>query len=415
MNNIVIVKSSKDDRTITYINIDLLLKKLAFERLCEFNFDVSLFFSKQFQVLISFSTLMSKIKNLFNFYTKNMCIITLKIVFPRGIILFLNTVIKFNNCILSSEDLTELKEFYKKIKNFPEASESGIAIKEMNDLINFLIQITLLQIKPAVYQNFLEQLGKARNPLIPEKISKYFDVTEWSESEFAKQLTLYTDYFFKKIEPKELLSSNWTKKDKFLLSPNVMRMIDRFNKICNWVCEEILSYDHKTNRVRAISKFIKIANFCQMINNFNDCVNIITALNNLSIKSLKKTWTILLKNPEISNMFKELNFLCSYTKNYENIRNEISMVKGQPCIPYLGLYLKELAFLDEGPKYINANNLINLEKLQKVGEKIEEIKEFQSNYYVFVPVTKLSFLADPKPKKEETLLQISSKLGKLAK
>jgi hypothetical protein len=121
---------------------------------------------------------------------------------------------------------------------------------------------------------------------------------------------------------------------------------------------------------------------------------------------------MVLKNVEISNILKELTFLCSYTKNYENIRNEIALVRGQPCIPYLGLYLKELAFLDEGPKYINDKNLINMEKIQKVGEKLEEIKIFQSVPYVYLPVTRLAFLADPQPKKEEILLQISSKLGK---
>ena len=332
--------------------------------------------------------------------------------FPRGIIILLNKLIICNSESLKYENLVELKEFFRKVKNYPEALEPELKIKEVLNHLNLLITNSLTNTKTGLYQNFIEKLNKVKNPIIPEISSKYFDVIDWSELEIAKQLTLFTHFLFMKIEMKELLSSNWTKENKYTLSPNVLKMIQRFNNLCNWVCEEILSYDCKVNRARAISKFIKIASFCQSINNFNDCVNIIAALNTLQIKSLKKTWSIVLKNSEIVNIFKELNSLCSYTKNYENIRNEISLVKGQSCIPYLGLYLKELAFIEEGPKYINDKQLINLEKIERVGIKLEELKEFQSYPFIHLPVTRLAFLADPKPKKEETLLIISSKLGR---
>jgi hypothetical protein len=340
--------------------------------------------------------------------------VLIDIAFARGVISFLNRICenRIHKEILTFENLRVLKKFYETIPEFPEGAEPELKIKEVLLEINFQIKMCLTNQVYGTYYKFTEEFKKGLNPIIPDKHSKFFDIIDWSEIEIARQLTLVTQYIFMKIDTKELVSSNWTKAEKYISAPNIMKMIDRFNLISNWINEEILSYDNKDNRCKAIIKFIKTASVCQSFNNFNDCINIIAALNTSPIKSLKKTWQVVLKSTEITHLFRQLNNLCSYSKNYANLRAETACAKGQPCIPYLGLYLKELAFLDEGPKYVNENNLINLDKIYKVGEKLKEIKEYQSKPYIFLPVARLAFLAEPQPKIEEVLLQISSKLGK---
>lgn len=312
---------------------------------------------------------------------------------------------------MTLENLISIKKFLVDICRYPEAAEIDFKIRESIGSATYQMKLLLTNQTLGTYFKFTEEFKKAKNPIIPEKPPKYFDIIEWSEIEIARQITLATQYIFMQIQSTELVSSNWVKVEKYALAPNIMKMIDRFNLLTNWINEEILSYDKKTNRAKAITKFIKIASVLRSFNNFNDCINIVAALNTTPIKSLKNTWQVVLKNQETDNLLKSLNTLCSYSKNYHNIRAETSStIKGQPCIPYLGLYLRELAFLDEGPKYIDEKNLVNLDKLYRVGEKLIEIKEYQSIPYVFLPVKRLAFLAEPQPKSEEVLLQISSKL-----
>jgi hypothetical protein len=56
-----------------------------------------------------------------------------------------------------------------------------------------------------------------------------------------------------------------------------------------------------------------------------------------------------------------------------------------PCIPFLGIYLQDLTFIEDGnPDIIKqSTNLINFAKQQKSAEVIREIKQFQSPPYIF--------------------------------
>jgi hypothetical protein len=63
---------------------------------------------------------------------------------------------------------------------------------------------------------------------------------------------------FKKIAPKELLSLSWSKKDKELKSPNVLKMIGRFNEVSNWICVLILTELDVKKRALIIKKIIQI-------------------------------------------------------------------------------------------------------------------------------------------------------------
>ena len=103
--------------------------------------------------------------------------------------------------------------------------------------------------------------------IIPEKIEKVFDIFNWDPKEIAHQITLYTQYIYREINCQELLSGGWTKKDKIQKSPNVTKLIERFNKITQWIMEEILSYDNSNDRAKIIEIFISVANELKNINN----------------------------------------------------------------------------------------------------------------------------------------------------
>ena len=58
-----------------------------------------------------------------------------------------------------------------------------------------------------------------------------FSLLHFHAEEVARQLTIVDQELFIKILPKELLNQAWTKSHRHETSPNVMNMIDRFNKV----------------------------------------------------------------------------------------------------------------------------------------------------------------------------------------
>jgi hypothetical protein len=238
--------------------------------------------------------------------------------------------------------------------------------------------------------------------------SGHFNLMEWSEVEVARQITLITHYMYKSIQLKELINSQWTKVDKHKLAPGVTKMIDRFNKLSLWVSEEILAYDKAKFRAIMIEKFLKVALELKTLNNYNDCLSIITALSSFPIKSLLRSWRRI--SFESVRIWKELTAMCCIAKNYLALREEVDKSKEGPCIPYLGLLLKELAFIDEGPKYVKDKSLINVDKMRKVSRVLQQFLSYKQFDYFFKPVFKLAFLAEPCPVTEEQLAAISEKL-----
>jgi hypothetical protein len=181
--------------------------------------------------------------------------------------------------------------------------------------------------------------------------------------------------------------------------------------------EEILSYDSSKDRARIIEIFISVAEELRNMHNLNDCFAVITTFNHLCIKRLKRTWEKVKEYAK--NKQKELSNLCSILKNFENIKNEFLEYKNnikdinevqEGCIPYLAPYLKDLAFLEEGHKYLNENKLINIHKIIFVGKIIKNIKDSQMFVYSYKPVYCLSILSDPDPLDDDELTDLSEHL-----
>lgn len=113
---------------------------------------------------------------------------------------------------------------------------------------------------------------------------------EQPEEEIARQITLMDFDRFKRIHSRECLNQNWSKHKH--LAPNVLKMIEGFNRMTNWVQIEILSQSQIGKRVLMLKKFIKIAEHLKALNNYNSLYAIHVALHSNSIFRLKKTWAV---------------------------------------------------------------------------------------------------------------------------
>nr|XP_025118152.1 ras-specific guanine nucleotide-releasing factor RalGPS1 isoform X3 [Bubalus bubalis] len=210
-----------------------------------------------------------------------------------------------------------------------------------------------------------------------------FDVLKVTPEEFASQITLMDIPVFKAIQPEELASCGWSKKEKHSLAPNVVAFTRRFNQVSFWVVREILTAQTLKIRAEILSHFVKIAKKLLELNNLHSLMSVVSALQSAPIFRLTKTWAVLLLflgllgamcgpgrrnvdshgarsslsvtqglsvtpllNRKDKTTFEKLDYLMSKEDNYKRTREYIRSLKMVPSIPYLGIYLLDLIYID---------------------------------------------------------------------
>uniref|UniRef100_A0A8B9F7C8 Ras-specific guanine nucleotide-releasing factor RalGPS1 n=1 Tax=Amazona collaria TaxID=241587 RepID=A0A8B9F7C8_9PSIT len=142
----------------------------------------------------------------------------------------------------------------------------------------------------------------------------------------------------------ELASCGWNKKEKHILAPNIVAFTRRFNQVSFWVVREILTAQTLKIRAEILSHFVKIAKKLLELNNLHSLMSVVSALQSAPIFRLTKTWALL--NRKDKATFEKLDYLLSKEDNYKRTREYIRSLKMVPTIPYLGIYLLDLIYID---------------------------------------------------------------------
>ncbi|KAH3760399.1 cell division control protein [Pelomyxa schiedti] len=207
--------------------------------------------------------------------------------------------------------------------------------------------------------------------------------------EAARQLTLMEWEEFRKIKPREFFGLAWQKKDAAIKAPNLCHFITWFNKVGKWVLCSVLESDQGAKqRELTICHFLAIAKECMDLGNLNGMMEITAAVGNSAVMRLKKTWT-----PLLAEKYREFEGLID--KNFKAVRS-MAMNKS-PCIPYMGIFLSDLTFIEEGnPDVVpDSPGLINWSKMKMTAKVLKEIQRHQSVPFVLQPVTSVqAFISD---------------------
>lgn len=185
-----------------------------------------------------------------------------------------------------------------------------------------------------------------------------FDVLKVTPEEFASQITLMDAPVFKAIQPEELASCGWNKKEKHILAPNVVAFTRRFNQVSFWLVREILTAQTLKIRAEILSHFIKIAKKLLELNNLHSMVSVVSALQSAPIFRLSKSWALISRKDKTT--FEKLDYLTTKEENYARMREYIRSLKMVPCIPYLGIYLLDMIYIDSA--YPASDSIIETEQ-----------------------------------------------------
>ena len=327
------------------------------------------------------------------------------------LILFIDLHEKYSKETLTNEIINKIQNFYKSILEIYDVKNKyrediDYSNKILNNITkSHILKRTKTHGRRYEYSEIVLNKSLLANKIRdPNKPLSFFNILDYDSKDIANEFTRISYHIFSRIQPKEFFKGVFTKKNKNVTSPNITEIANRFNQLSFWLIEEILCYDYGNDRGKVIEKFIDIANELNNLNNFNDCMSLVSGLGQMIISCLAKSWKYVSK--ESNTVLEKLKKIMHFQDNYKNMRIKIDecLRNNKPYLPFLGLYNKRICYLEEYGPYVKDNSLINVDKIVLVQQVLEQFYKFKYKKYDFVRSTLKEFsifqCLDPSPEEE---------------
>lgn len=210
-------------------------------------------------------------------------------------------------------------------------------------------------------------------------------ILDFDPLELARQFTIKESRIFCSILPEELLATEWMKKSGSMAF-NVRAMSTLSTDLANLVADCILQPEDPKKRATIIKQWVKIANKCLELANYDSLMAIICSLNSSTIIRLKRTWDLV--SSKTKALLEQLKGVVDVSRNYAVLRQRLQN-HVPPCLPFVGTYLTDLTFVDVGNQTTRqltcegveeSKSVINFDKHMKTAKIISDLQRFQIPY-----------------------------------
>ena len=204
---------------------------------------------------------------------------------------------------------------------------------------------------------------------------------DFEDEEIANQLTLKEFMSFSEIRVTELLDQAWNKPDLIHQSPNVLKMIDQFNKTSRWIAGLILEPTKPKERAKRLEKIVNVAEHLLRLNNYQTTMSIIGGLNSASVLRMK---ILRAQSGKALEKLQMIEQTMNSELSYKTYRGQIKHA-APPVLPFIGVHLSDLIFIEDGnPNFLmgqGGRELINWEKRAMTYRVIAEVTGYQGEGY----------------------------------
>ncbi len=157
----------------------------------------------------------------------------------------------------------------------------------------------------------------------------------------------------------------------------------RADQVSYWVASNILCQKSASTQLRAVNRFILIAQWCEQMGNYNSLMEILGGFHLWAVSRLKRTWNL---EKKYQILMRHLEAMMSPNANYANYRKILAkraaaLEAGVPTLPYLGLFLKDLTFIEDGNADMIDDKRLNFDKIAMIGNTLRCIQAYQNVDY----------------------------------
>ncbi|KAL6060136.1 RasGEF domain containing protein [Balamuthia mandrillaris] len=190
----------------------------------------------------------------------------------------------------------------------------------------------------------------------------------------AKALTAKEVVYFRCIKDRECTFQAWQAQSRKTLATNLCNAIERFNQVSYWVVTQVLLRETPEERAQFIVLTIKVAKICFELSNLNTLMQILCGLSNSSVRRLRETWSLVPeKHQEALAAF---DAFMAARNNFKRYREGFE-AKPHPKLPYLGLILRDLTYIEDGNKMFNEDGSLNESRMLMLYQQIAALRELQ--------------------------------------
>jgi len=198
----------------------------------------------------------------------------------------------------------------------------------------------------------------------------------------AKELTRMDWIMFSSIRPRDLVryvSTSEKARCKNLV--HVIRMVEHFNQVADWVKNYVLFRDKPKHRALMLEKFMRVARKLRELNNYNALGAIIAGISSSSLQRLAATRELI--PPSVGKDWARLGILMGSTRSHAAYRMAWDNTSTER-IPYLPLHLRDLASAEQGSATFlgdEKNGRVNWKKFEIIGEAVVSMQRAQGMPY----------------------------------